>query len=148
MAPVPLTSNFMPLQPCNAKSDSSASRYSTWWAMRRGDLSTDKVRRKSCLKERSVSPRTHLFGDALTRITSLSGCVETYKERACPRWRQSIQRIVCCQNNFSRAVALLQPTESHHECHRPVTFAHPFVTVRSGPLVRIHAAQAPRLAHA
>src|SRR5471032_2372900 len=57
MAPVPLTSNFMPLQPCNAKSDLSASRYSSWWAMRRGDLSTDKVRSKSCLQERSVSPR-------------------------------------------------------------------------------------------
>jgi hypothetical protein len=76
MALVPLTSNFMPLQPCNAKSDLSASRYSTWWAMRRGDLSTDKVRSKSCLKERSVSPRTHLFGDTPASITTLTRCVE------------------------------------------------------------------------
>jgi hypothetical protein len=76
MALVPLTSNFMPLQPCNAKSDLSASRYSTWWAMRRGDLSTDKVRSKSCLEELSVSPRTHLFDHTLASITTLTGCVE------------------------------------------------------------------------
>jgi len=57
MSPVPPTSNFMPLQPCNAKSDLSASRYSSWWAMRRGGLSTDKVRTESCLQERSASPR-------------------------------------------------------------------------------------------
>src|SRR5437868_15352839 len=50
----------MPLQPCNAKSDLSASRYSSWWAMRRGGLSTDKVRSKSCLQERSASPRNAL----------------------------------------------------------------------------------------
>src|SRR5437868_3747830 len=50
----------MPLQPCNAKSDLSASRYSLWWAMRRGGLSTDKVRSKSCLQERSASPRNAL----------------------------------------------------------------------------------------
>ena len=73
------TSNFMPLQPCNAKSDLSASRYSSWWAMRRGaSLQTRSGANPAFRSDRP--PRKCFF--SLTRITSPARPVTTYKERA------------------------------------------------------------------
>ena len=73
------TSNFMPLQPCNAKSDLSASRYSSWWAMRRGaSLRTRSGANPAFRSDRP--PRKCFF--SLTRITSPARPVTTYKERA------------------------------------------------------------------
>ena len=76
------TSNFMPLQPCNAKSDLSASRYSSWWAMRRGaSLRTRSGANPAFRSDRP--PRKCFF--SLTRITSPARPVTTYKERVHPR---------------------------------------------------------------
>jgi len=74
------TSNFMLLQPCNAKSDLSASRYSSQWAMRRGaSLHTRSGAMPAFRSDRP--PRKCFFSP--TRITSPARPDTTYKERPC-----------------------------------------------------------------
>ncbi len=73
------TSNFMLLQPCNAKSDLSASRYSSQWAMRRG--ASLRTRSGAIPAFRSDRPPRKCFF-SLARITSPARLRTTYKERA------------------------------------------------------------------